>query len=222
MRIRHLAAVAATAVLLTACGGSGNGEAAKKGPQVAADAAQALEQAGAARLTGSGTMDGRRMRVDLHLQADGATGTMTIDGRSVLLTNVGGKVYMKAPAAFWQGSGVPASLAQGLGSKWVILPSGASSGLDQFTLHGMAQQLRKPSGAKIEDAVHTATLHGQEVVVVTQSDGSTLDVAATGKPYPLQTVDKGKDSGTITISDFGRKTEITAPSGAVDLSQLGS
>jgi hypothetical protein len=47
-----------------------------------------------------------------------------------------------------------------------------------------------------------------------------MDVAATGKPYPVYSVNKGKDAGTVTLSDFGKRTPIAAPSGALDLSTL--
>lgn len=222
MRTRSLAAVGLAAVLLTACGGpEGNGESAKKGPQVAADAASALEKATAVHLTGTGTSDGKQMTVDFHLQGADATGTVTQDGETVRLTNTGGKVYVQASSGFWAQAGVPESSAGALGGKWVIVPSSAAGELMPFTLKGLADQLRHPSDAKIKDAVHAGTLHGQKIVVVTQTDGSTLDVAATGTPYPLQAVDKGKNPGTVTASDFGKRTTITAPSGALDLSQLG-
>ena len=89
-----------------------------------------------------------------------------------------------------------------------------------FSMKSLTDELRHPTDGKVEDAVHTGTLHGKKVVVVTQTDGSTLDVAATGTPYPLRTVDKGSNAGTFEVSDFGKKVTITAPSGALDLSQL--
>jgi hypothetical protein len=221
MRTRPLAALGLAAVLLTACGGSdGNGESAKKGPQVSTDAADALQKAGAVHLTGGGSIDGKEVDVDLHLQGEDATGTMTIGGQQLKIVDTGGKLYTQGTAEFWTQSGVPASAASALDGKWVIVPSEAAGQLEPFTLKSLTEELRHPSGAKIKDAVHTSTLNGKKVVVVTQTDGSTLDVAATGTPYPLRTVDKGANAGTVNASDFGKKVTITAPSGAVDLSQL--
>ena len=222
MRTGHLAAVGLAALLLTACGGSdGNGESAKKGPQVAADAASALEKAGAVHLTGTGKTNGASIQLDLRLQGNDATGTLIEGSNSIKLVGTGGKLYVQASPAFWTKAGIPESAAGGLDGKWVIVPSSTAGQVLPFNLSSLADQLRHPTGATIKDAVHTGTLHGQKVVVVTQTDGSTLDVAATGTPYPLQTVDKGTDAGTITASDFGKKTTITAPSGALDLSKLG-
>jgi hypothetical protein len=222
MRTRHLAAVGLAAVLLTACGGSdGNGESAKKGPQVAADAANALEKSGAVHLTGTGATNGTAIKIDLRLQGNDATGTLTEGSDKIKLIGSGGKLYVQASTGFWTQAGVPESAAGGLAGKWVIVPSSAAGQVLPFTLSSLADQLKHPTGATIKDAVHTGTLKGQKVVVETQTDGSTLDVAATGTPYPLQTVDKGSDAGTISASDFGKKTTITAPSGAIDLTQLG-
>jgi hypothetical protein len=223
MRIRPLAVAGLTALLLTACGGgdSTNGEAAKKGPQVATDAADALEKSGAAHLTGSVTEQGQSGTVDLHLQGADVSGSIAIGGQQVQLVSTGGKIYAKAPAAFWSSFGAPESVAGQLDGQWVIVPEQAASSFGTFTLKGLADELRKPSNGSYKDPVGSDTLGGQEVVVVTQTDGSTVDVAATGTPYPLKAENKGTDSpGTLNLGDFGKKTSITAPSGALDLSQL--
>jgi len=223
MRTRPLAVLGLAAALLAACGGSdGNGESAKKGPQVSADAANALEKAGAVHLTGGGTIDGKQTSVDLHLQGDDATGTIAEGGDQLKIVETGGKLYAQASSGFWSQSGVPASIAGMLADKWVIVPSEAAGQLLPFSMKSLTDELRHPSDGKIKDAVHTSTLDGKKVVVVTQTDGSTLDVAATGAPYPLRTVDKGSNAGTVDASDFGKKVTITAPSGALDLTQLGA
>jgi hypothetical protein len=143
-----------------------------------------------------------------------------MNGAKLNLVNVGGKLYLRAGGDFWAQNGIPASAASLLDGRWVVVPGQAAGALSQFSLKGLADQLRHPSNGTIKDAVHTGTVDGRKVVVVTESDGSTLDVAATGTPYPLRIVDKDSESSTITASEFGKKTTITAPSGALDLSQL--
>lgn len=222
MRTRPFAVLGLAAVLLTACGGpDGNGESAKKGPQVAADAADALDKAGAVHLTGAGTMDGKPMTLDLHLQGEDATGTIGEGSDQVKIVATGGKLYVQASGGFWAQNGVPAAAAGTLADKWVIVPSDAAGQVMPFTMKSLSDDLRHPTDGTIEDGVHTSTLDGKKVVVVTQSTGGVLDVAATGRPYPLRTMDKGKDPVTIDATDFGKKVTITAPSGALDLSQLG-
>jgi hypothetical protein len=221
MRTRPLVALALAAGLLAACGSDDNGESAKKGSQVAADAATALENAGAVHIIGNGTTDGAQSTVDLRLQGQDAKGTIGMSGEQLQIVETGGKVYIQAPSGFWTQNGVPQAAVTLLDGKWVIVPSSAADQFSEFTIKGLADQIRHPSGATIKDDVKSGTLNGQKTVVVSQTDGSTLDVAATGSPYPLRAVDKGSNPGTITASDFGKKTTITAPAGAVDLSQLG-
>jgi hypothetical protein len=213
--------------LLAACGGGsgaaadpGNGESAKKGPQVTADAAKALKEAGAVHISGTGSSDGKSLTIDLHLQGADAQGSITQAGQKLELIGTGGKVYAQAPAAFWTAQGLPAEAGATLAGKWVIMPADAGDVLP-FTLDSLAAELVKPTdGTTSNDKVTTSTYQGQKVVVVTASDGSTTDVAATGKPYPLHSVNKGKDAGTVTLTDFGKRTTITAPAGALDLNQL--
>jgi hypothetical protein len=226
MRLRPLGhglvAAGLSAVLLTACGGgdSGNGEAAKKGPQVATDAANALEQSGAAHAKGSVTSSGQAGDLDLQLQGTDVSGTLTLQGQKIQVISTGGKTYIQAPVSLYTAQGVPATIAGELDGKWVIVPDSAASSFGTFTLKGLADELRKPTDATYKDPVTTATVDGQKVVVVTQTDGSTLDVAASGQPYPVKEESKGSSPSTVTLSDFGKKTTITAPAGALDLTQL--
>jgi hypothetical protein len=222
-RIRSLAVAGLAAALLAACGGgdSGNGEAAKKGPQVATDAANALEQSGAAHAKGSVSSGGQPGELDLQLQGSDVSGTITMQGQAIKVVSTGGKTYIQAPASLYTAQSIPDAVASQLAGKWVIVPESAASDFSTFTLKGLADELRKPSEGTINDKVTTATVDGQKVVVVTESDGSTLNVASTGTPYPLKVENKGSsDAGTITFSDFGTKQSITAPAGALDLSTL--
>ncbi len=54
------------------------------------------------------------------------------------------------------------------------------------------------------------------------SDNSKLYVAATGKPYPVALVGGKKgQTGSIRFSDWNRHVSLSAPSGALDISQFG-
>jgi hypothetical protein len=237
MRTKTLAVAGLAAVLLTACGGgdgdsdqaAGSGSSAsaskssgladKSGPEVAAAAADALDEAGAVHVKGDVTEGGTQGGIDMQLQGDDSAGSITLDGQTVQLISTGGKVYAQAGADFWAANGVPAEAGSQLDGKWVVLPAETGAELDTLSLSGLTDELRNPSDGKIEDDVSTGQVDGKDVVVVTQDDGSTLSVAAEGKAYPLQIADKGDDASTLTLSDFGTKQTITAPADALDLSQ---
>ena len=245
MRVRTLAVAGLTTLTLAACGSTtsgtaseatasasasssapttpaGNGVAAKTGQQVAADAADALVRAGAVHMVGTGTSDGQSLAVDLHLQGADVSGTVTMAGQPLEIITTAGQAYAKAPAAFWKAQQVPASIARKLDGRWVLLPAEAASSFGEFSLTKLAAQLRTPDGATWKPEVVKGSAASGDVVVITDSDGSTTQVAATGEPYPLQSTDKGSDAGTVTLSDFGTKVAITAPPAPLDLQQLGA
>lgn len=247
MRVRQLArtltVAGLTTLLLAACGGTsgtssdaagssspasssapatpaGNGEAAKTGKQVASDAADALGAASAVHMVGSGTSDGQPLTLDLHLQGTDVSGSVTMAGQPIGLLSTGGKTYVKATATFWTTQQVPSSIAKKLGDQWVVVPAEAGSPFAEFSLAKLADKLRTPDSTTWQPAVTKGSYQGRDVVVITESDGSTTQVAATGKPYPLHADDKGSDPGSVTFSDYDTPVAITAPPSPIDLSTL--
>jgi hypothetical protein len=200
---------------------AGNGEAAKTGPQVASDAADALASASAVHMVGTGVSDGQPLSLDLHLQGSDVSGTVTMGGQPVDILSTGGKTYIKATAAFWKTQQLPASIAKKLDGTWVIVPAEAGSPFEEFSQAKLADQLRKPDSSTWQPAVTKGSYQGRDVVVITESDGSTTQVAATGKPYPLHADDKGSEPSTVTFGDYGTAVPITAPPSALDLTKLG-
>jgi hypothetical protein len=220
MRIRQFTAtatLAAAAVLLSACGGGPLDG--KNGSQVATAAADALEAAGSVHIQGTMEQNGQEGEVDLHLQGDDVTGTITIGGVEIQLLNVGGQIYMQAPADFWASSGMPEGLAAMFVDKWVAVPSDAASDFEELSLAGMIDSFRTPS-SEVKDDVRQDEVDGEDVVIVEQEDGSTLTVANDDRSYPLELANEGDQAGTMTFSRFGEKEEITAPEDAVDLEEL--
>ena len=215
-RLTASATLAATALLLTACGGSPLEG--KTGPEVAEAAAAALEEAGSVHATGTVNQDGEEGEIDLHLQGDDATGTLTLGGREVELISIGGEVFMKGEPEFWTSFGLPEQAASGLGGQWIVLPSEAGSGFSEFSLQGFVDELRNPGEGEIKDDVTEGEVDGEDVVVVEQEDGSTLKVADDDPSYPLEIV--SEDDGTVRFSRFGEEEDISAPADAVDLAEL--
>jgi hypothetical protein len=217
MRIPQLTVAAAAALLLTACGGSPLDG--KTGPEVADAAADALEEAGAVHVAGTIEQNGEEGEVDLHLQGEGVTGTLTVGGVEVELLSVDDQVYLQAPPKFWSGFGMPEEFAAQFDGQWVIVPADGASEFADFTLAGFVDQLRNPE-SPVEDDVTTDEVDGQDVVVVEQEDGSTLSVADDENAYPLRITDNGDNPGTLTFSRFGEEEDITAPDDALDLNEL--
>jgi hypothetical protein len=222
MRIRQLTAVGAAAaatLLLSACGGSPLDG--KNGEEVADAAADALEKAGAVHVEGTVDEDGEKGEIDLQLQGDDASGTLTFSGVDVELISVDGTAYLQAPPEFWASFGLPEDAAAQFEGRWVLVPAEAASGFEDFSLNGFIDELRNPS-SDVKKEVKEDELDGDPVVIVEQEDGSTLTIANDDDAYPLKIEDKGDAPSTVTLSRFGKKTDISAPDDALDLSDLGA
>jgi len=65
-------------------------------------------------------------------------------------------------------------------------------------------------------------VNGQPVVLLKSNDGTTtLAIATTGEPYPLQVKGgEGADSGQIDFTDWNAPVNVTAPTDVVDIGQL--
>jgi hypothetical protein len=233
MRMRRLALAGAAALLLAGCGGSegsGAGSSSGSGTELSrAEAAEvvdasftALEESGAAHVTGSIEEGGSTQELDLQLQGEDAQGSIVMDGVTVELVFTGGTAYVRAPADFWASFGMPAEFAGQLQGQWVLMPPEAAESFGSLTLSGLVDELRSSGGDSIEGEVSTDELDGEPVVVVTQEDGSTFTAADDDdNPYPLLIEDKGDAPATVEFSDFGRPAEIAPPPNPVDLDTLG-
>lgn len=221
MHIRSLSAtagVAGAALLLSACGSDTPLEG-RSGEEVAAAAADALEEAGAVHISGTMTQDGEEMGIDLQLQGDDAAGTLTIGGTDIEIISVGGDAFMQAPSEFWAGFGMPDEALGMFDGTWVLMPPEAAGDFADFTLAGFADQLRDPGG-EIQEETHSAEVDGETVRIVEQEDGSTLTVADADPAYPLEMTGADDSEGSVTFSNFGEQEEISAPEDALDLGQL--
>lgn len=243
------AALAATSALSVAgCGSTSNsgvhpvgqadnGEAAKPGPQVMKDAVAAMTAAGAVHLTSVGTQGTppQQVTMDGYVQSDGVMFSAKSAAGEADFIFIGKAMYTKSIGSGLALPGFPAKYA----NRWVKVTgysssdSGSSSSsvtfsssTDGVTLAGLGKQLSDPDeGVTINGKVTRVTLYGRPAVQVTESDGSSFTVAASGKPYLLTAFkaaskNDGEGSATIRFSDYGKHVVIQAPADAVDLGAL--
>ena len=223
MRLATIAAPLAAVALLAGCGGSGgaksNGEAAKTADQIVADAQAAALAASSVHVSGSA---GTALVVNLHLVAGkGGEGTMTANGLSFDIIRIDGFAYFKGDATFWHqfGGAAAATLFKG---RWLKAPaaSGRLASLTPLTDIAKLFTAILASHGTLTVGKET-TIGGQPAIgIVDTSQGGTLYVATTGKPYPVALRKNG--SGAITFDEWDKPVTLKAPSDAVDISQLKS
>jgi hypothetical protein len=235
-----LAVAAGGAVLLAACGAPPSAarpavlanapSAAPRSPaQTVAQMRKAVQAASSVHLSGTLRNGGKPIALNLGLVRSGEfSGTLTQNGIPLRLIAAGGKVYVKATAAYLRELKAPASVCSIMCGKYVEVSraqarslSGSlsmSALLSSFT--GKMPRLRNAG---------TTTVAGRKGQVLLGPDGSRLVVAATGTPYPLQAVGRrsnggGQSNGTLNFSRWNAVARPAAPpaSQVVNLNKITS
>jgi hypothetical protein len=222
-----LVLIALVALLLAGCGGSsssGNGVADKTPAQIIAATKAASDEAKSVHVAGSLVSGGTPITLDLNLIAGkGGKGQLSQSGLAFELIQIGGTVYIKGSSAFYKHIGGSAA-AQLLEGKWLK----ASASSSDFASIGQLTNLRQLIAQTLADhgtltKTGTTTINGQKVVGVTdKTNGGTLYIAASGKPYPVQISRSGSGSGAITFSRWNESVTLAAPANAIDLAQLAA
>jgi hypothetical protein len=210
---------------IAGCGSSsssGNGVASKSASEILAASKAAADSASSVHVTGNLESNGTPITLDLSLASGhGGRGQISQGNLSFNLIVVGDTIYLKGSPAFYShfGGSAAAQLFQG---KWLKAPAsggelGSLAGLTNFTQ--LLSQTLASHGTLVKGP--TSTVAGTPVVELhdTSNNGS-LFVATTGKPYPIQIVKHGSETGHVTFTDWNQPVSLSAPSGAIDLSQL--
>jgi hypothetical protein len=211
---------------VSACGGSSsgssNGVAGKSAEGIVAAAAAAVKGVTSVRVSGTITSGGTPITLDLNLVAGrGASGSMSEHGLAFKLIAIGKTLYINGSPGFWEhfGGAAAATLFKG---KWLEAPlsSGDFASFSALTNAGeLFTKLLGSHGALTK--VAQTTVSGQKVVGVHDATkGGTLYVAVNGPAYPVEIVAAGVDQGRIVFGSFNENVSLTAPSGAINISQL--
>ncbi|WP_299528420.1 hypothetical protein [uncultured Streptomyces sp.] len=210
---------------LTGCAGDDpdagtNGLGKLSATEIDRKARAAADTAAAVRLSGKLISKGGDYTLDMQLNADGGTGSVTSKDNTFALLRVGDDLYLKADAAFWaqhgegEDSATDGEAAAKLDDKYVKVPEDDPT-YDQLrgftekktlldgllTLHG---SVNKGDRGKVT-GVRTIEIMGGK------GEGGALDVSLEGSPYPLR-VARGGGGGTITLADWGKAFALEAPS----------
>jgi hypothetical protein len=235
MRVFLAGTLVVLALVVAGCGGSssggsstggvGNGEALKSAQQVLSDAVTAAEAASAFRMSGQITAAGQTIGLDLTIvKGRGAKGSMTLKGQNVDLVIVGKDAYMKAGSAFWTqfGGASGSMIAQLVADKWLKFPTSNPQFGPITTIansKSLFDSLSSHAGTLTNKGA--TTYKGQSAVAIyAGSQNGTLYVAATGAAYPLAIAKSGSGGGAIMFGNWNQSVAVTAPSGAIDFSNL--
>jgi hypothetical protein len=202
--------------LLSACGGgsSGNGIESKSASAILASAVSAAEGAKTVHVSGYGTTEGSKVKIDLALDREnGAKGSITKGKLSVHLIRVGSRAYINGGAELYEQYGGPEA-AKLLKGKWLeaSATSGELAALNGLTnLKALLGDLEKGHSSSL-DKGSVQTVDGKKAIAITDKQkGGTLYVATTGKPYPIELVKTGSEGGRFTFSEWDKPISISPP-----------
>lgn len=213
---------------LAACGGgessSGNGVESKSASAILSSSLAAANGAKTVHVSGSGTSEGTKVKIDLRLDGEkGASGTITKGKLSVQLIRVGGKAYINGGASLYEqfGGGEAAKLLKG---KWLeaSATSGELAALNSLTnLKALLGAIEEGHGSLKKGS--TKTVDGEKTIaIIDTKQGGTLYVATTGKPYPIELVKTGAEGGHFNFAEWEEPVSISAPpkSHVLDIEKL--
>jgi hypothetical protein len=222
--IRRLPPLAlATAALLAGCGSSsGNGVASKTPDGIVAAAKAAADTGRSAHVAGTIQTGGQTIALDLQMLAGvGARGTMQVNGTGVQLIRNGSALYLNGGPAFWRQFG-NSGIVGLLSNRWLKTPTTAKdfAAIEAFTdLHKLLDTALASHGVLTKGRAET--VNGQKVIAVNDTTkGGTLDVATTGRPYPMRLGKPGVGGGEITFDRWDAPVTLTVPAGAIDIPHL--
>jgi hypothetical protein len=203
---------------------SDNGVSSQSANAILAAAKQAALSASSVHVTGSLVSGSTPIKLDLNIvSGKGGEGEMSENGLSFKLIAVGQSVYINASTAFWRhfGGSAAATLFKG---RWLK----ASAAHSDFSSISALTNLKKLLSASLANQDQltkgaSSTVLGQPVIAVLDAaHHAALYVATSGQPYPLEIAKTGSDGGSITFDKWNQPFSITAPAGAISLSQLTS
>jgi hypothetical protein len=228
IRGRVLACMSATsAIALVGCSGSAaGGSAATAAPRSAATLVSQMKAAvGAAtsmHLVGQLPESGRPVTLNLGvLRAGDLAGTISGNGAALHLVGSRGKVYVQATPAFLRELKAPAAVCSVMCGKYVQLSGQQASELaGSLSMTSLTRSLI--AGLPKFRQGGTTTVSGRAAVVLHGADGSTLDVAARGTPYPLRVVATPGRHEAVVFSRWDTVPTPAAPKDGevINLSQL--
>ncbi|MEV5955532.1 hypothetical protein AB0M11_17480 [Streptomyces sp. NPDC051987] len=219
-RTRRAALVTAVCALAVLTGCAEDPDAGTNGVgRLAPDVIQSRTRAAASsvatvRMAGTVVTSGRTYELDMRLNKDGGTGSVTSKNSTFQLLRVGDTLYLQADAGFWNhADGSDTTAATKLDGKYVKVPQ-SDPAYKKFS--GFTDKDVLLSGLlTLHGSLSTAGHHeqsGTPTIRITGDGGSggTLDVSLHGKPYPLR-LQRGGGAGTLTFSDWGKDFSVVEP-----------
>jgi hypothetical protein len=223
---------AAAAMALAACGSSGGSGSASSGggtsaaqrsaSELVSQMKTAVRNASSMHLAGLVNASGKQSMLNLGLLRSGDfSGSITQNGVPLHLIGANGKYYVKATPAFLRQLGESKSVCVLMCGKYVQISGAQGSRLSgSLSMANLTRALT--SNLPQMTRAGTATVAGQQAIELRGADGSTVDVAASGPPYPLRVISPPSHHERVLFSQWNQVRPPAPPksSEVINLSKL--
>ena len=215
-------AVALAVAALAGCGGSAGNGIASSTPAAILAASRAAATGAMSVHVVSNASEGRfAVTINAQLASDGGRAQLSLLGTAYEVIRIGETVYLKASPIVYRRLGVTTKPPQGA---WLSGPvSGPLGELAAFTdLSGELNRLLPARNDVLAKGAST-TLDGQHALELNATGKlfkGVLYVPTTGKPYPIELVKHGRETGQSTFSEWNKPVTLDRPANTVELSQL--
>ncbi len=219
-----------TLALVSGCGSQSNGVSSKTPGAIVAAATAAAAEASSVRVQTSAATGSLSSILDMRYATDGAQGHLSLLGLSLGMVRIGDTLYVSGNGRFYRQLGRSLAGATGAGvaklpaGTWLKAPanSGPLAQLGAIAEKDTELPLILGRGTPVTKGSKTSVAGRQAIELREAAKLYTgaLYVATTGKPYPILQRKTGREHGQTTFTGWNRHATLTAPAGAIDLTQL--
>lgn len=195
-------------------------EGAKTAAQIFADTRSAMSNAKSFHVLGHIDFSGTAESLNLSLSRTGGGGTLEVSGATMQIVVGKGTVYIKADAKSWLKLTKSQSVAQLVADRWIRAPETNSdfASFAELTVTNRFVAALLSGAGKLTKVAGTSTVDGRAAVVLADSQGNKVYIAATGTPYLLRLQGGGgSSSGRLDFSDFGTAPMPSLPTHSITL-----
>jgi hypothetical protein len=215
---------------LLGCGSSDNGVASKPASEILAASRAAALNASSVRVSSKTKTGPATSTSKLELGTSSGRAAYSLLGLRFEVIRTGGVLYLRGNKTFRERLGSKLGGQEGAAaavklpaSTWVKVSAGNSSAAGLGALTSISSELPLILH-------HVPVVKGQEIAIngqkaVTLKEAAKLFtglwyIATTGKPYPIQLVKHGRQTGRTTFTGWNEPIRLSAPTKTVDISQL--
>jgi hypothetical protein len=215
---------------LTGCGSSDNGVASKPASEILAASRAAALSASSVHVSSKTKTGSATSTSDLELGRSSGHAIMSLLGLRFEVLRTGGALYLRGNRTFRERLGNQLGGREGVAaavklpaSTWVKVPAGNSSAAGLGSLTNITSELPIILHTVPVLKGHETAINGHKAITLNETAKLFTGlwyITTTGKPYPIQLVKRGRQTGKTTFSSWNEPITLSAPTKTIDISQL--